>query len=350
MKVERYILSYVISVLGGLAFQIMKLPLPWILGPVTFLLFYKLTTKYKTEASLKLRNVSFGLLGIQIGGTFTTHTFANVTPYLLPYTILTLTLIFVSLLNAYLITKWIKIDAKTSMLGSVPGGLSAMLALSDSLSGNTVLVTILHTIRLVTVLFAIPFVATEFFGQSSQGNIAQPPEPNGEWYTIAIYLTSIIVGYYLQKRIPASLVIVPMLIVGGCETAGLPLFEVPNIIFVFAQLCLGVYLGNSVSIIDLWKAGSYCLYYFALSIFLIGISFGFGYLLSIWTGMSLPTAILSLAPGGLIEMALTAKEAGGDPSIVSSLQIIRLLVIVLLIPLVLPWLVFKLTKGASAHS
>lgn len=49
--------------------------------------------------------------------------------------------------------------------------------------------------------------------------------------------------------------------------------------------------------------------------------------------MDLVTAVLSLAPGGLVEMALTAQAAGGQPAIVSSLQMIRLLTIVIILPI-----------------
>ncbi|SEA64023.1 hypothetical protein SAMN05421743_106200 [Thalassobacillus cyri] len=338
-------ISYMIAVIGGAAFHLLHFPLPWILGPVTFLLLYKITTQQPTDASLKLRNISFGFLGIQIGGTFTANTFINVTPYLLPYTIFTLILIAISLLNAYFLSKVIEVDAKTSMLGSVPGGLSAMLALSESLKGNTVLVTIIQTIRLVTILFVIPFAATHFFvREAGQGVPVSTTAPPGEWYTLVIYIAAFVFGSLLQKRVPASLVIIPMLMTGISRAFGIPLLELPAMLFILAQLSLGVYLGNSVSITDLVKAGRYCLYYFILALLLIGMSFGFGVLLSEWTSMSLPTAILSIAPGGLIEMALTADEAGGDPSIVSSLQMIRLLMIVLILPFVLQCVLPKLDK------
>ncbi|GGC88233.1 monooxygenase [Thalassobacillus devorans] len=347
----KLLLSFLISIAGGGIFLYLHFPLPWILGPVAFLLIYKVTTKKATAASLKLWNLSFGFLGIQIGNTFTADTFSSVAPYLIPYSIFTFLLIAISLLNAYVISRYIEIDAKTSMLGSVPGGLSAMLALSDSLRGNTVLVTILHTIRLVTVLFAIPFMATHFFASDkTQGAASASSHVQGEWYTILFYIAAFLLGFLLQKRIPASLVIVPMLITGGIQSLGMPLFELPGVIFIFAQLSLGVYLGNSVSITDVIRAGRYCFYYFGLALFVILVSFGLGYLLTQWTGMELSTAILSIAPGGLIEMALTADAAGGDPSIVSSLQMIRLLMIVLLLPFLLQWLLPKLEGKETSAS
>jgi uncharacterized protein len=50
------------------------------------------------------------------------------------------------------------------------------------------------------------------------------------------------------------------------------------------------------------------------------------------TSLDYVTAILSIAPGGLFEMVLTAYSLGGDPAVVSSLQLIRILVIVIGVP------------------
>ncbi|WP_181348405.1 AbrB family transcriptional regulator [Thalassobacillus sp. CUG 92003] len=342
-------ISYGIAFVGGLIFWLLNLPLSWILGPVTILIVYKLIFPGGTSSSLKLRNLGFSLLGIQIGNTFQADTFSLVAPYVVPYSILSLVLIGVSLGNAYVLSHYIEIDTKTSMIGSVPGGLSAMMAVSDSMRGNTVLVTILHTIRLVAVLFIVPFSATHFFTEAASGgeHITQSTA-QGYWPTLIIYLITFLLGYKLQEKIPASLVIVPMLTVGVMKTFGVPMFQLPSPVFILAQVFLGVHLGNSISVRDLIKAGKYCLYYLSLSIFLIALAFGFGFLLTSWTGMSLATAILSLAPGGLVEMALTATDAGGDPSVVSSLQMIRLLTIVLLIPLLLKWLLPRIEKKKQA--
>ncbi|WP_143522447.1 AbrB family transcriptional regulator, partial [Pseudomonas sp. 2822-17] len=84
-------------------------------------------------------------------------------------------------------------------------------------------------------------------------------------------------------------------------------------------------IGKNISIRELQQGGKYCLIYFSLAIILILISFILGVFLSLFTTLDLPTAMLSVAPGGLIEMVLTATAVGADPGIVSSLQLIRVL-------------------------
>ncbi|PAD21997.1 AbrB family transcriptional regulator [Terribacillus saccharophilus] len=337
--------SYLIALIGGCLFTLLHLPLPWILGPVTGLLLSKIFWNNRTAASQPLRKVSYWLLGIQIGNTFTVHTFHNVQPYLLIYTLLTLLLIAICMVNAYMVSKWVNVDMKTSMLGSIPGGLSAVSALSESMKANTGLVTIFQTIRLVSILFIIPFAATHLFMDAgSQGAVQLPQTEQGAWWTIGLYVIMYIIARLTNRFIPSSLVIVPMLLTAILQVSGMHLYQFPHLFFVAAQLTIGVYLGHSISIRDLKKAGRLCLYYTGLSILLILLCFGLGFLFSKFTSLNMATSVLSMAPGGLVEMALTAQTTGGDPSIVSSLQTIRLLLVVLVLPLLLQWTLPKLEK------
>ncbi|MBM7569894.1 AbrB family transcriptional regulator [Aquibacillus albus] len=340
---KRLCITYIIGFVGGWLFSIVQLPLPWILGPLTVLLLWKTFILRSIESSLSLRKISFTIMGIQIGTTFTSATLTHVIPYLIPFTLLTIIIIAISLVSAFLLTKWIPVDVTTSMLGSVPGGLSAIIALSDSLEGNTALVTILQTIRLITVLFTVPFAATHLFISGEGPSVAfSTPMEQGPLWTIVVYVAIYFIALRFQYKVPAALVIVPMLVVGAVQIIDLPLFELPNYCYICAQVAIGVHLGESISIRDLTKAGKYCLYYFGLTLLIVLLSFSFGYIFSVITNIDIATSILSFAPGGLIEMAVTAQSVRGDPSIVSSLQMIRLLTIVLILPMVLKLIIGKI--------
>ncbi|KHE72544.1 AbrB family transcriptional regulator [Halobacillus sp. BBL2006] len=345
MPTKRIIITYTAALIVGFVFVTAHFPLPWILGPVTGLMLLKLFAGYETSVVFPARDIGFTMLGVQIGLTFTAQTFKIVVPYLLPYTFLSLLLISISLFLAYLIAKKTAIDLTTSMIGSAPGGLSAMIAVSETLKGNTVLVTIFHTIRLLSVLFIIPFIATHFLsGPGSSIVELNNHNEQGPIWTIAVYILAFSLGYRFRGSLPASFVIIPMLIVGFLQALGFPLFNFPDAIFITAQLIIGVHLGNSISIRDLILAGKYCSLYFGLSIIVITIGVVFGWTLTYWTGMDFTTAVLSLAPGGLVEMSLTATQTGGQPSLVSSLQMIRLLFIVMVLPLVFQKVIPRLKK------
>ncbi len=113
---------------------------------------------------------------------------------------------------------------------------------------------------------------------------------------------------------------------------------------IFAQLTAGTSIGLKMTLKDLKIGGKYCSVYFVLTLLLIGLSFGFGYLLSSVTSLSIQTAVLSLAPGGLVEMVLTAELIGADAAVVSSLQF--MLFILLFVPSLLKWWFGKSSKAA----
>ncbi|WP_220127096.1 AbrB family transcriptional regulator [Halobacillus locisalis] len=331
-----YVWSYGIALLSGWAFSLIHIPLAWILGPVTGLFLYKALLRGRTSQSYQARNVAFLLLGVQIGLTFTVETFSLVGPYFIPYTGLSMVMIIVSLGLAYGIARHTSIDETTSLIGAAPGGLSAMIAVSESLKANTVLVTIFHTIRLLAVLFIVPFIVSRWFSVPAQTYVDEA-SVNGPVWTLFLYVVLFWISYRLRNVVPAALVILPMLIIGGLQANGVAIFELPALFFIASQVVIGVHLGHSVSISDLKKAGKFCGYYFLLAVIIISVGIVSGMALSHWTGMDRVTAMLALAPGGLIEMAITAQETGGQPSVVSSLQTIRLLTIVLLLPLLFKW-------------
>ncbi|MCA0968967.1 AbrB family transcriptional regulator [Halobacillus litoralis] len=337
----RIAITYGVAVGSGLLFSFLHIPLAWILGPVTGLFLYKVLSHQETAQFPEARNAAFSVLGIQIGLTFTAETFSLVLPYFFPYTLLSMIMIAVSLVCAYGIARRTALNYTTSLIGAAPGGLSAMMAVSDSFKGNTVLVTIFHTIRLLSVLFIVPFLASRWFEADGTSEAADRAA-NGPLWTIAVYVVLFLVSYKVKDYIPAALVIIPMLVVGGIQSAGILLYEWPTLIFYGAQVIIGVHLGHSITIEDLKAAGNYSFYYFGLALMMIATGCLAGVILSAWTGMGTLTALLALAPGGLVEMSITAGETGAEPSIVSSLQTIRLLTIVLFLPLLFKWLLPKL--------
>lgn len=327
--------TYGIGLIGALLFLVLNFPIPWILGPITAIVLSKYLPFYQAATLPGARDIAFTILGVQIGLTFTTNTFSSIIPYLFPYTFLSSLMIGISLLIGLYISKITSIDKITALVGSSPGGLSAMIAVSESLKGNSALVIIFHTLRLISVLFIIPFYVVHGVTPSAtevNTGIASTNQ-EGEYWTIILYIICFLIGWKTRDRVPASLVILPMLIIGGLQTAGLSMYNLPEIVFVCAQLLIGSYLGQTISVNDLIKAGKTCIYFLTLATFVITLGILFSYILSWWTGMSRVTAILALAPGGLIEMAVTAEQANADPAIVSSLQTIRLLTIVLILPL-----------------
>lgn len=331
--------AYLIGGLGGYVFYLCNLPLPWVLGALTFILLYQGIFKRQVYCPDPLKQSGFLILGLFFGLYFTKDTLLTVAPYIFPYVLSTILLVAVSIINSVLVTKWISVDKITSVFGSIPGGLSEMVIASESLNARSSLVVIFQTVRLLTVLFMVPFVVVHTFsgsGTGSAANIIGSAYEFGGWQYIW-FIPAVIGGILLRDKIPAGIVIVPLALTAILNISVVEMAALPPLLLMAAQITVGIGMGKGISFADLKVGGKYCFVYFGLTVTLILVSFGLGFILAAMTSLNLPTAILSVAPGGLIEMVLTATSVGGDPAVVSSLQLIRLLFIIIVVPPVLKW-------------
>ncbi|MBD1381364.1 AbrB family transcriptional regulator [Metabacillus arenae] len=339
-KAKQVLETFSLSLAGGGLFAILQVPLAWILGPLSMMIVWRSFANRTLLCPDSIKQISLMFLGIYFGLSFTKSTFIEVGPYIIPFLILTIILILISVTNGLLIGKWLKFDPVTSSFSTIPGGLSEMVVITESLKGNVAMVTIFQTVRLLSVVFLVPFLVTLIFaGNSPSGTVATNDGSvlNGSYFSYLWFILSFAVGWLLRYKVPAGAVIGPLLVTACLNISGISLPVLPDAIIICAQLVVGTSIGIRMSWNELKLGGKYSFIYFGLTLILIIISFALGYLFSIFTGVSLSTAILSLAPGGLVEMVLTANSIGADPALVSALQFIRLLFILIVVPTVLKW-------------
>lgn len=134
-----------------------------------------------------------------------------------------------------------------------------------------------------------------------------------------------IVGNYL--RIPIGTLIGAMFAVGISKHFGLLAFQSSTILSFFIQMLLGIMIG--LSFIKLTKeqfkkllVSFTCI---IISVFVMGV--GTGFLVSKLTFLHAGLSILSSAPGGIPEMALTAKALGLDAPVVVVIHLIRVILV-----------------------
>jgi uncharacterized protein len=350
-KLLQIIYTFLIASIGAFLFYLFSFPIPWILGPLTFILISKLTSKkYTTSLPKTFNNVGLMIIGIYFGLSFTPSTIETITPYIFPFLLSTILLLMVSIFISIFITKFIELDPITSVFGSIPGGLSEMVSASESLSANSAMVTILQTVRLLTVVFTVPFLVLHMFSKEEvhvepiTSSVNQVDLLHYGWFLLAM-----VIGWLIRNHLPAAFVLGPLVVIAILSVIGIPLPSLSSVLLIVAQITVGISMGNKISIKDLKLAGKYGGYYFALTLLLILTSFGIGYLFSSLSTLSLATSMLSLAPGGMVEMVLTAQSVGADSAVVSSLQLIRLLFIILIVPSFLKFMFIK-TKANTMNN
>ncbi|MDT8861262.1 AbrB family transcriptional regulator [Alkalihalobacillus sp. MEB130] len=343
--------TVILGLLGGYLFNIANLPLPWVLGSLTAVMLWQGFTKRQAHWPSFIKNSGLIILGIYFGLYFTIETFTMIGPYLFAFLFLTILLIATSIFISSYITKWIDVDKITSVFGSIPGGLTEMVIASESLNAKSSLVVIFQTVRLITVLFIVPAAIIFYFSQIVTPSVATSTTDFslGGWdYRYLWFILPVIAGILCRNKIPAGVVIGPLAVTALLNMSVVELSSVHPFFLLMAQVAVGIGLGKNISFSDLKMGGKFSIVYFGVSISLIVVSFVLGVILAQTTSLDLATAILSLAPGGLIEMVLTASIVGADPAIVSAFQLIRILIIIIFVPPFLKWYFRKtVTQNAA---
>lgn len=335
--------TLLIAVIGGFIFSYIHIPLPWMLGPLSAVMLWNAAAKRQVYWPVQLRNAGLIVLGFIMGSPFTLDTGRQILLQLPTMLAATLATVLVSMCLGYITSRQTGISLSSSLIGSVPGGLSQMVVLGEEVAGTDItVVTFMQTVRLLSVVFIVPFLAAHgltsgtdtsaFFAGSTAE--AAGAELYGLFGTVG--LVSAAVAVFL--KLPTPYMLGPLL---GTACAVLAGFTPPMPsagIVLAAQLSVGIYMGTSMNLMSLTNWKSIFPYTLMGAIGVVLFSLLSGYLIGLKHSYSLVTAFLSTAPGGMTEMGLTAMMLQADLSVIIAYQMFRLVFILLLVPPLLRWL------------
>ncbi|SDN99512.1 AbrB family transcriptional regulator [Alkalicoccus daliensis] len=321
---------------GGGLFTMLQLPLPWLLGALVSTSIWKHFSNVPAPVTPAFRNIAFLMLGIYFALFIDPGKVIDIIPVLPFYLLFTIIIISLCLWTGYFLARKLLMQKLTGVLGLVPGAPSAVILMSDSLHANTPFILLLHSLRKIIVLFTVPFVLFLFFVDMNapsepEALVNQNMEGSYWWYAFALAFSTL---YYLNKNLFLA---GPPVIMGSLIFFGVDPAPYPEAALAAAHLFLGTYLGSKLKLTDMKQSGAPVLWYTGAVLLLITLSAGFGLLLSAVTSVDQITAVMSLMPGGLLEVGIIAAGTGGDPGAVLMLQFVRFLIIFYGLPPLLFW-------------
>lgn len=326
-----------IAVCGGALFVLLGVPLPWTLGPIAAIALYSFKTGRRLYWPIKIRNASLILFGYAMGRPFTTETGAKIMDNLPLMFLATLVTVTAGLLAGYISYKKTGLSLSTCLLGCVPGGLSQMVVLAEEMKDtDQTAVTIMQTIRMLSVVFTVPFLAMHVLHEGNADLAVKARQAAQAGLDAAFfYAAAAVFGALLAKRLrlPTPFLLGPLLstavfvLVSGVEA---PI--VPQGILNIGQVLVGAYLGASINLAKMRNYHHLLPCLLGGVAFVLTVSLAAGYAVASLNGASFVTAFLSTAPGGLTEMGITALIVGADISTLTAYQLFRLLFIMLVFP------------------
>lgn len=340
----QYCLTFLYGVIGGYVFSIIHIPLPWTLGPLTSMMILQSRFKRPIMWPSQARDIAFLFLSYVMGSSFTPETGRNIVhqfPLLLAVAFIS---VAVCIVSGYFASKFTGISAPTSVMGSLPGGMSQMPAISEEIrEADPAAVALLQTSRVLIVVFCVPFIAMH--GLAEEVDLAARARPLialGDFSTYALFFGFNILLVYLAgyMKITGRYVVFPILGTAALALSGITPPPLPSWLINVAQICVGLKIGSTVNVNDAKKFKK------LLTVNVISVAtalvmlFALDHILVISAHMSLLTAFISTSPGGMSEMGLVAMVTHADLSTVVAFQLSRLLfVLIVAIPLLKWWFV-----------
>ncbi len=139
-------------------------------------------------------------------------------------------------------------------------------------------------------------------------------------------------GWLLWRRgIPNAWVLGPLFAAGMLAAAQVPVGGVPEWMVRTGQLFIGLSLGTRFTPGFLHTAPRYMASVVACTVTALGLAALFGLALAKFGGLHPATAMLATSPGGIAEMALTARALHVEVPVVTAFHVCRMVVLVLAI-------------------
>ncbi|KQL44769.1 AbrB family transcriptional regulator [Brevibacillus choshinensis] len=336
-----FLITLLIAVVGGLIFQWVHMPIPWLLGPMMFVLIVtKLWKSFTPFWPGVVRNSGMIMIGYTIGLSFTMEAMKQIGQQLPLMILLTALLLLGSTGIAFLVSKFSGISFPTVLMGSIPGGLTQMIPLAEEIKGvDLTVVTFLQVSRLLMIIFFVPLlVFSPFFGLEGMGQQVVAMKASASWSGlyphIFLFAAACTAGALLGKKIhlPSAIFLGPMIVTILINLNGYEGPALPSTLLNVCQLMIGGYIGLLLKPEQLKNKLAMAVLAILSGAVLISCSLGLSYLLTLLHPVPFITAFLGLSPGGMDQMGIIAKEVDADLSVVICYQLFRTLFIFLVVP------------------
>jgi hypothetical protein len=222
------------------------------------------------------------------------------------------------------------IDRTTAVFASVPGGAAEMAVLGDRFGARGDKVAVAHSLRILLVVAIVPtaYALLGIHGVDEYVPGMTAFVPAGFSLLMAATLGGGLVAQWMG--VPNAFVLGALAVAIPLTAAEVDLSAVPRVVSNAGQCLLGCALGARFDRDFLQGAPRYVAAVAATVVGSIAVAAAFGWALARVAGLSVPTIVLGTAPGGIAEMAVTAKVLQLGVPMVTTFHVTRVVAVLLL--------------------
>lgn len=329
--VSLFRLALIISVatLVGWFGDRIEIPLPWIIGPMLVSTAVGLAG-YGCGESLWIRRGAQIVVGTTVGHTLSASilfSLLSVLPFMIAAALIS---ILIAVLASELLVRSARLDRRTALLANLPGGVAEMAFLGDGRAGASTAIALIQAMRVSSIVLVVPPLLTIFVNTGEPTLGYELGRGRFDWALGLILVLGWLGGLGLTRFGIKNAFVVSALSVSLADTiVGFPSATVPTVLFIAAQISIGLALGARFRREDVLRLprllGIGLLLSLLTSVLIISTVLGAAVVFGL--ELDLATMALAVAPGGIAEMVITAAALGlGVPEVVM-FQTVRIIVV-----------------------
>ncbi len=229
----------------------------------------------------------------------------------------------------------------TTYFSGAIGGASEMTLIAERHGARTDLVAAAHSLRLLLVTVTVPFAMLAWGVSGLDASLSASREVHLPSLALlgALCLAGGVLMRWLGRANPwfmGSLLVTMAITLTGNTLSALPGWLTES-----AQLVIGVSLGVRFTPAFVHTAPRWLVSVALATVVMMVACAGFGWLLASLTGLHPATLVLGTSPGGIAEMAITAKVLQLGVPIVTAFQVCRLVAVLVLAEPLFRWWVAR---------
>ncbi len=222
----------------------------------------------------------------------------------------------------------------TAIWGSSPGAATVMVLMSESFGGDIRLVAVMQYLRVVFVGIAASVVARLWTASGASASVAMDWFPAVAAASLLETLALAVLGAYVgvKSKMPAGALLVPMIAGVALSTSHVLEITLPPWLLAGCYALVGWSIGLRFTRDVVLYAARLLPRIAASIVTLIALCGGLAYVLHAVAGTDPLTAYLATSPGGADSVAIIASSSKVDVPFVMSMQIARMLFLMVVGP------------------
>jgi membrane AbrB-like protein len=327
--VAPWVLLAAVTALTALALAALGMPSPTLFSALLVGVAVALRRPERFGLPRPIFTAAQAVVGVTLGAYLQSSSLSAIADSWLPVALVSLATLGLSLGAGAILASTTELDPATAALGSIAGGASGIVGMSDELGGDDRLVAFMQYLRVLVVVLLMPAVAAVTGGH---GGASAPSGPafgdiEGWLLTLVIAPAGVLGGRAL--KLPS--LIGPMILAGGITLAGAG-FAVPPVLRELSFALIGLMVGLRFTVATLRQVGRLLVPVLLSLVGLLVACFGLAVILHLTADVSLRDAYFATTPGGLYAVLAIAVGAGADTTFILAVQALRVFVMILLAP------------------